>query len=331
MENLFGGTVIIDRPILEVYSYVADVHAIVEWYPFYTEVEIIPPRPDSKVSFRAKLALKPLLNWGPSVTVDLIDYVPGRRLSYRSLGWGVSTTAEFQPALRGTLVTLTMSLWGWQASVFGLIAQPLRLLYNDWIMQALLSLKRKAEARVVDVRPLVFFNYRRSQAKYVGGRIYDALCQEFGIGYVFRDFESITGGSQWREGIDKALTQCKVIIAHIDDGWENEIKSKFDKGETDWVRDELERALKGKDVTLIPVFTSSKSEFNMAARLKRVQDTLPVALSLKKALANVQGILLRTDPDFRQDLERLLLAVWASIQAPSQDAQDRGSNGDQAW
>ena len=315
LETLFGGSVTINRPIIEVYRYVEDIHAIVEWFPFYTEVKVIPRRPDSKVSFRAKLALKPLLNWGPGINVDVIDYVPGRRLSYRCLDVGLTTTIEFQPSLRGTLVTLTMSLWGWQAAAFGLFAQPLRLITNDLVMQSLMSLKRKAEARVLDFSPLVFFNYRRSQAKYVGGRIYDALCQEFGTGYVFRDFESITGGTQWQEGIDQALKQCKVVIAHIDDGWEDEIKNRFDKGETDWVLDELERAInQGRDVTLIPVFTSSESDFNMADRLKRVQNALSADLGVKTALTNRQGILLRTDPDFRQDLEKLLQAVWISIQ-----------------
>jgi hypothetical protein len=312
VETVFGGSVIINRPILEVYSYVEDVNSIVEWFPFYTEVAIIPPRRDSKVSFRAKMALKPLLNWGPIIYVDVIDYVPGRRISYRNLDIGITITIEFQPALRGTLVTTTELLWGWQAVVFGLIAQPLRLIVNDLIMQSLVSLKRRAEARAVDVRPLVFFNYRRS-SEYVGGRIYDTLCQEFGIGYVFRDFESIAGGIQWREGIDKALKQCKVIIAHIHDGWEDEIASRM--GETDWVRDELERALnQGRDITLIPVFTSDKSDFNMADRLRHVEDTLPAELKIKKALGNHQGILLRTDPDFRQDMERLLQAVWVAIQ-----------------
>lgn len=316
-DALLHGAVIIDRSILEIYRYVKNVNAIVEWYPYFTKIEEVEPERGSRVTFRATLSLKPLTNWGPNFKIDLTDYVPGRRISYRSDDVGVTTTVEFQPAMHGTLVTATYSLWGWQAAAFGLFAQPLRLLGNDWLTQCLLSLKRKAEARTVDASPLVFFNYRHAQ-EYVGGRIYDALCQDFGIGYVFKDFESLKGGRQWREGIDKALKECKVIIAHIDDDWEKEIINRMGKDEPDWVRDELERALnnQGKDVTLIPVFTSSNRDFNMPRRLKQLQDKLPNELkTIKTALANRQGILLRTDPDFRQDLERLLQAVWEVIQS----------------
>jgi hypothetical protein len=312
-ETIFSGSIIIDRPILEIYNYVADVRAIPEWFPFYTEVTEIPPQRGSKISFRAKLIFKPFLNRGPSTVVDMTDYVPGRRISYRSVDFGVTTTVEFEPSLHGTLVSTTQSLLGWQALFLGLVAQPARLICNDLIMQSLSSLKRRAESRPVDTCPLIFFNYRRSKAKYVGGRIYDALCQEFGQGYVFRDFESIIVG-RWKEGINEALKQCKVVVAHIGEEWEDQILSNL-KG-TDWVREELERALgDSSNVILIPVFTSESSEFNLTNRLAEIQNKLPDTLNVKKALVDHQGILLRTDPDFRQDLERLLMAVWAVIQS----------------
>jgi hypothetical protein len=313
-ETIFSGSIIIDRPILEVYNYVADVHAISEWFPFYTEVTEITPRNDSKISFRAELIFKPFLNRGPSIVTDMTDYVPGRRISYRCIDIGLMTTVGFEPSLHGTLVSATQSLMGWQAFVFGLVAQPVRLIINDLIMQSLLSLKRRAESRAEDALPLIFFNYRRSKAKYVGGRIYDALCQEFGQGYVFRDFESIIVGTRWQEGIDKALKQCKVVVAHIGEEWEDQILSNLEG--TDWVREELERALSNSsDVILIPVFTSESPEFNLTNRLAEIQNKLPDKLKVKKALVDQQGILLRTDPDFRQDLERLLMAVWAVIQS----------------
>jgi hypothetical protein len=312
-ETIFRGSVIINRPIMEIFNYVADAESNAEWYPFYTDIELEPRRPNSLLSFRAIFALRPFIASGPSISVDMIDYVPGRRLTYRVLDVGTTIEVEFQPAVRGTLVSVTQSLWGWQAAVFGLVAQPVRLVANDWIMQVLNSLKQRAEARRVAIHPLIFFNYRRSQ-EYVAGRIYDALCQDFGLGYVFKDFDSIKAGNIWREGIDGALKDCKVIVAHIEDGWEDEIRERI--GKTDWVRDELERALAiGETVTLIPVFTSGDRYFNMQDRLQRIQAALPDSLKIKAALDNHQGLLLRTDPDFRYDLERLILAIWENVQS----------------
>jgi hypothetical protein len=184
--------------------------------------------------------------------------------------------------------------------------------------RSLVSLKRNTEARAVDIEPVIFFNYRRSQATYAVGRIYDALCQEFGAGYVFRDFDSLMGGTVWEEGINKALTGCKAIVAHIGDGWEAEIKSNIEG--TDWVRQELETGLKAESKPiLIPVFTSEKrGDFNLSARLNTLKVELPDSPNIehiKTALAKQQGIFLGTDPDFRQDLERLLEALWSIIRA----------------
>ena len=318
-DAVFSGSVIINRPILEVFNYVTDVASITEWIPFLKQIEIVNARKGSAVSFRATLAvgelLKPPLNRDLSFIVDL-NFVPGRRLSYRSAYVGIHTTMEFEPTLNGSLVKSTLSSsWGWQAGVFSEPSHLSLLNMNDWINRSLLSLKRNAEARAVDVNPIIFFNYRRSKAAYVGGRIYDALCQEFGVGCVFRDFESLMAGSQWQEGIKRALSDCRVVVAHIGDGWEKEINSRI--GRPDWVRDELEMALQeGSSVTLIPVFTSDhQNKFNMVDRQKALQETLPDKLKIKKALANRQGIFLRTDPDFRQDLENLLRYLWSMIQA----------------
>ncbi len=307
LETLFSGTVIINRPIMEVFEYATDIDRLKDWFPYYATVEPSPPRNGAQTSFRASLGAK----LGPRITVDLIDYVPGRRASYRCISLGLTCTTEFEPSSRGTILTTTMSLWGWQAVMFGLVAQPLRLLGNDLVAQSQMSLKRKVEARKVDVRPLVFFCYRREQAKYVGGRIYDALCQEFGTGYVFRDFESVSGGTQVQQRIQDALGRCKIIVAHIDDKWEDEIKSRVEKHTSDYVREEIETALQS-DIRMIPVFTSSREDFSMRRRLESVRQKLPAGL-IKDALHDRQGLLLRTDPDFNQDLEKLLQTVWPTI------------------
>src|SRR5271166_6661176 len=107
---------------------------------------------------------------------------------------------------------------------------------------------------------------------YTGGRIYDALLQEFGEGFVFRDIDSISGGSQWQMRIEEALKKCKIVIAHIDDDWEGVIKDKIN--EVDVLREELNTTLLYKDKIFIPVFTSHQQNFVMGNRLAKIHETL---------------------------------------------------------
>src|SRR6185295_7703769 len=122
------------------------------------------------------------------------------------------------------------------------LARFARPVVNDLIGEVLSGLKRRLETRNVESQPLIFFSYRRSQARYVGGRIYDALCSEFGPRSVFRDVDSILGGGEWTSDIDKALNECRVVVAHIGEGWEDALKQRWNDDPPDVLRLELERA-----------------------------------------------------------------------------------------
>lgn len=323
METLFSGWAIINRPIMEVFEYAADPRNLLEWFPAYSKVEVLDEHGGRPTRFRATLAMSPL-PWSPTVDVDIVEAQPGRRVSWRIMAVGGAASCEFEPTSKGTVVTITLSLWSTGSLLLGYFASPFRPFVNDLIAQVLLSLKRRAEGRATKPTPLVFFSYRRSQAKYVGGRIYDALCQEFGEGAVFRDMESIPGGSQWLRGIDDALQRCRVVVAHIGDGWETEIRRRLDDGEPDVLRRELETAL-SRNTTVIPVFTSTE-ESSVAKRLHEVLEVLPAEGPIRSALSDRQGVMIRSDPDFRRDLEKVIATVWEILREAKVKAAERAGN-----
>jgi len=312
MDTLYSGSVIIKRPIMEVFDYAADIKNIPDWYPLYARVESVqPPTPGTIKSFKAFLTP---FSW-PYIRIDMINRVPGRRLVYRSWDVGLVCNVEFEALSGGTQLKAAISLWAWPSVVVGLFVQPLRLIGNDNIALFLLNLKARVEALDSETRPRIFFCYRRDKSRYVGGRIYDALRQQFGEGYVFRDLESIKGGTHWQEGIERALDDCQVFVVHINDEWEVDLKRK-----DDFVRNELDIAIKQK-IKIIPVYTS-REDVTLATR----QLALEAKLSddpIWKELKGRQGLVIRSDPDFTHDLEELLLAVWLSLRRNEAQEADR--------
>jgi hypothetical protein len=80
------------------------------------------------------------------------------------------------------------------------------------------------------------------------GEFTTLFLQEFGEGFVFRDIDSISEGSQWEMRIEEALKNCKVVIAHVDDDSEKEIKNRINS--TDVLREELNTDLLQKGKTI---------------------------------------------------------------------------------
>ncbi len=112
-DAVFTGSIIVARPIMEVFEYARDPKNIHEWYPFYSKIDEV-ERGENILSFKITYnrIVSPLM---PTFQVDLTEMVPGRRLVYRCLKGGVIFTIEFQPSSSGTVIFSSMSLWSWQA------------------------------------------------------------------------------------------------------------------------------------------------------------------------------------------------------------------------
>lgn len=149
-------------------------------------------------------------------------------------------------------------------------------------------------------RGSVFISYRRDDSADVTGRIHERLLQRFARDVVFKDVDSIPLGIDFRQHLENALSQCRVLIAVIGDQW-IERGSATGKRRIDDPRDqlriELEVAL-GRNIPVIPVLVRKAS--------MPLEEDLPPSL---KSLAYRNGIQIRPDPDFNGDMDRLIKGI----------------------
>ena len=106
----------------------------------------------------------------------------------------------------------------------------------------------------------IFICYRREDAAYAAGRIYDKLRDRFGRDRIFIDVENTAAGDDFVEGINRYLQTCAVFIAVIGEHWliSADGTRRLD-APTDFVRLELATALQRPGVRIIPVLVHEKA------------------------------------------------------------------------
>lgn len=145
----------------------------------------------------------------------------------------------------------------------------------------------------------IFLCYRRDDSADVTGRIYDRLVERFGAEQVFKDVDSIPIGVDFRAYLAGQVGACDVVLAVIGRQW---LAAGADgrprlEAEQDFVRLELEAALE-RAVPVVPILVGG-------AEIPRAQD-LPATLA---ALVYRQSQVVRGDPDFHRDVDRLLAGL----------------------
>ena len=146
----------------------------------------------------------------------------------------------------------------------------------------------------------VFISYRRDDSADITGRIYDRLIQHFSREIVFKDVDSIPLGIDFRQHLENALSQCRVLLAIVGSDWAGSEtaggKRRIDDPR-DHLRLELEVAL-ARNIPVIPVLVRRASI--------PAEDRLPPSL---RSLAYRNGIQIRPDPDFHGDMDRLIKGI----------------------
>ena len=69
----------------------------------------------------------------------------------------------------------------------------------------------------------IFISYRRVEddKSYIVGVIHEKLSEVFGKESVFRDIYDIPSGTEWREGLEREVNSCKVMLVVIGPDWVN--------------------------------------------------------------------------------------------------------------
>jgi len=106
--------------------------------------------------------------------------------------------------------------------------------------------------------PKIFISYRREDTSAHAGRLYDSMAAEFGEENVFMDVD-LAPGVDFVERITDAVAACHVLVVIMGPEWatvEDEGGGHRIADPEDFVRLEVQTALRRSDVTLIPVLVS---------------------------------------------------------------------------
>jgi len=154
----------------------------------------------------------------------------------------------------------------------------------------------------------IFVSYRREDSPDVCGRIYDRLIRQFGKQAIFKDVDSIPFGVDFRTYLDEMVSRCDVLLAVIGDRW-LEAKGAGGKSRlsdpTDYVRIEIESALQ-RNIPVVPLLV----------RGAKMPDEAVLPDSIK-SLVFRNGLPIRPDPDFHNDMDRLIEGLCGTDQPPA--------------
>ena len=175
----------------------------------------------------------------------------------------------------------------------------------------------------------IFISYRRSEADFPAGWLYDHLVAQFGRDQVFKDVDSIEPGEDFAEVIADAVGSCDVLLVLIGDRWltisDEDGKRRLDDP-SDLIRLEIEAAL-ARHVRVIPILvgrTGMPPAEQLPASLVRLARRQALELSPSR---------------FKSDMARLLRAldktlveeqVRRGVEEPPNGRVDAGGAGELA-
>ena len=146
---------------------------------------------------------------------------------------------------------------------------------------------------MVDRVGAIFICYRRSDSEDITGRLNEKLVEQFGKQRVFRDVYNIAPGLDYDVAIRQALDETDVLLVVIGDRWDLDRLVQPD----DTIRREIEQAM-ARSIRIIPLLVRAA---NMPPRA-----ALPASIV---GFERFNALQLRGDPDFHNDIARLIEAV----------------------
>ena len=138
--------------------------------------------------------------------------------------------------------------------------------------------------------------YRRDDSAAIVGRMYDRLARQFGGENVFKDVDNIPFGVDFVEHLDREVQKCDALFVVMGPRW---LEASPEGGwrlddPNDFVRIEIASALR-RAIPVVPLLVDG-------AQMARAEQ-LPEEI---RALSRRNGTVIRHDPDFHNDMERLL-------------------------
>lgn len=162
----------------------------------------------------------------------------------------------------------------------------------------------------------IFVCYRRADARGDAGRLADSLDEHFERSQIFRDVESLEGGTNYKTAIDQAIAHCTALLAVIGPRWLSvsgaDGSRRLDDPD-DFITLEIGAAL-ANGVTVIPVLVGGArmpSEDELPARLKPLAAHQAVEISDSRWEYDVARLVRRLES--LPGLRRPLRGLWRRV------------------
>jgi serine/threonine protein kinase/WD40 repeat protein len=141
----------------------------------------------------------------------------------------------------------------------------------------------------------LFLSYRRADSPGTVKDLFDHLKRRLPRWTLFYDHKNLTPGEDFPERLRQEVTSAKVVLVVIGPRWVELLKERQNRPEIDHVREEVRLALNAGN-KVIPVLVENAA-MPKEADLIDFPDLLP--------LLRHNGRMVRPDPDFDNDIERL--------------------------
>jgi WD40 repeat protein len=157
------------------------------------------------------------------------------------------------------------------------------------------------------VAEAIFISYRRDDTADVAGRVHDAFASRFGSRRIFMDVDNLRPGADFGTHIKTLLPRCQTALILIGPSW---LEARDERGArrldlpNDWVRIEIETALATPSLDVVPVLVNGAS-------MPRAEE-LPECL---RPMVLRHAAVIRRNPDFRDDVGRLAVAIRRSMKS----------------
>ena len=160
----------------------------------------------------------------------------------------------------------------------------------------------------------IFICYRREDSKLPAQWIYNDLINHFGAESVVFDVDTIPLGTDFREYLNKQVSQCDILLAVIGDRWVELLKQRIDRP-NDFVRIEIQAALE-RNIPVVPVLVGR-------APVPAEKNLPPELLTL----AYRQATEVHAGPDLQTHLKRLIKGCRKGTQGNSKKVYKRHRHG----
>ena len=150
----------------------------------------------------------------------------------------------------------------------------------------------------------VFISYRHADSKSIAGRLSDSLKAKIADVQVFKDVDSNVAGLDFRDQLQSMVENAQIMIVLIGPHWLEPLGRDVDWtpcGKSDYVCTEIKAALALK-LPIIPLLHERNS--------LPAPEEFPVDI---RAMAFRHALILRDDPFFNSDVQKLIADIHAAV------------------